>query len=391
MSWCKNNPDAKLKSNTDTCACSQAEQNDVNCSPVNTKTPADLVCVCASVYSFACLYHLTSTMADSVTKIQLNDGNEIPILGLGTWQSPKGEVYQAVKHAIDVGYRHFDCAYVYGNEEEIGDAIAECIKDGKVTREQLFITSKVWNTYHSRERVKLCLQKTLDRLKMDYLDLYLIHWPVSFQDDDLNNFPKQDNFRIALKTDVDLTDVWLGMQDVKNKGLVKSIGISNFNELQIDHLMKQNNLIPPAVNQIELHPFLQQKQLVHFCRERSVVVTAYSPLGSSPVTKISHSAIQVEKPSLLDNPIVVKIAAKHSKSTAQILIRFHVQNGVVVIPKSVNRDRLLQNIYVFDFTLDEDDLKKLNSLDSGYRFCRFNREGIDEHPQYPFVKVEKFH
>lgn len=325
-----------------------------------------------------------------VPKVKLNDGNEIPIIGLGTWQAPKGQVFQAVKDAIEVGYRHFDCAYVYGNEDEIGLALAECINEGKVKREDLFITSKVWNTYHSRERVRICLQKTLERLRLEYLDLYLIHWPVSFQDDDNNNFPKKD-FKVALKVNSDLRDVWLGMQDVKKKGLIKSIGVSNFNENQLDYLLTQSDAVVPAVNQIELHPFLQDKQLVQHCIKNNIAITAYSPLGSSPVTTTSHSAIQAEKPSLLENPIVVKVATKHDKAPAQILIRFHVQNNIIVIPKSVNKFRMKQNLDVLNFQLDADDLKQLASLDSGYRYCRFNIEGIDEHPQYPFVKVEKFH
>ena len=324
--------------------------------------------------------------------IQLNDGNKMPLIGLGTYQSPKGQVHDAVINAIDSGYRHIDCAFVYGNEEEVGQAVNDAISAGKVTRQDMFITTKLWNTFHSRERVEKGLRISLERLKLDYIDLFLIHWPVSFQDDDDNTFPDSNDGNVALKTNPDaLNNTWAGMEDVKEKGLAKSIGVSNFNECQLESILSSCRM-KPVMNQVERHPFLQQDNLLEMMTKHGMNMTAYSPLGSSPPdpAKRPESAIQEDRPSLRDNPVIKRIAEKHNKSPAQVLIRFNVQQGVVCIPKSVNLDRIQSNIRVFDFNLDQDDLKALKELDSGYRYVRFNRRGIDSHPQYPFVRVEKF-
>jgi aldehyde reductase len=326
--------------------------------------------------------------------VKLNDGTDCPLVGLGTWQSPKGQVYQAVIDAIDAGYRHIDCAFVYGNEEEVGQAIKDSITSGKVSRADMFIVTKLWNTFHSRERVETAIKLSLEKLKLDYIDLYLIHWPVSFADDDTNLYPdSSEQGNVALKTAPDsLKQTWEGMEDVKEKGLAKSIGVSNFNEAQVENILSFCK-VKPVMNQIERHPFLQQDKLLAVMKKMDIIVTAYSPLGSSPLDygrRPSHASIQEERPSLRDNPVIKRIAEKHKKSTAQVLIRFNVQEGVVCIPKSVTRDRIRENIQVFDFDLDADDVESLKELDSGYRFCRFNKRGIDSHPEYPFVRVERF-
>lgn len=322
--------------------------------------------------------------------VKLNDGNQIPLVGLGTWQSPKGEVFQAVTTAIDYGYRHFDCAYVYGNEEEVGQAIRAAIDAGKIKREDVFVTSKLWCTFHSRSRVELGIKKSLANLGLNYLDLYLIHWPISFKDDDENIYPEGKGGNVSLKDEPGiLDDVWRGMEDVKEKGLARSIGVSNYNEAQMQHLLSFCK-VKPALNQIERHPFLQQDGLIDFLTAKGIVVTAYSPLGSSPPDPGRTGTSAGERPSLLCNPVVTRIAAKHKKSPAQVLIRWHTQKGVACIPKSVTPERISQNIESFDFTLDDDDWRELKCLDSGYRYCRFNRRGIDQHSQYPFIRVEKF-
>ena len=162
--------------------------------------------------------------------VKLNNGKDIPLVGLGTWKSPEGQVYEAVKAAIDVGYRHFDCAYAYGNEEEVGRALKETIAAGKVKREELFITSKLWNTYHKRERVHLCLDQSLKALGLDYLDLYLMHWPLGYQEGD-EKFPKNDKGEV-LVSDIDYLETYKGLEAVLKTGKVKSIGVSNFNSQQ---------------------------------------------------------------------------------------------------------------------------------------------------------------
>jgi len=291
----------------------------------------------------------------------------MPLLGLGTWQSPKGQVYQAVLDAINAGYRHLDCAYIYQNEEEVGQAIAESITKGVVTREQLFVTSKCWLTFYSRERVEKSLRRTLTALGLEYLDLFLIHWPFGLKDSDTELFPENEDGTIAQNTEVDYTDTWKGMEDVKQKGLVKAIGISNFIIPQIERLLKVANIVP-AVNQIELHPMLIQTELVDYCKSKGIVVTAYSLLGSTPPANPDGSA----RPSLLESPVVNKIADKYGKKPAQVLIRYHVQRGVVAIPKSVTKERIEANGQVFDFELTPEEITELESLNTGHRFCRFN-------------------
>jgi len=182
--------------------------------------------------------------------VKLNNGKDFPLVGLGTWKSAPGQVYEAVKDAINAGYRHIDCAYAYGNEKEVGQAINEVLKQGKVTREELFITSKLWNAYHKRERVELCLNKSLEALGLKYLDLYLMHWPIGYQEGD-EMFPKNESGQV-LVSDIDYLETYLGMEDAFKAGKVKSIGVSNFNSEQIDRLIKEAN-IKPVVNQVCYH------------------------------------------------------------------------------------------------------------------------------------------
>lgn len=186
-------------------------------------------------------------MAKFAPKVRLSNGNEMPILGLGTWKSKPGEVYEAVKIAIEAGYRHLDCAYAYDNEHEVGRAISEVLQSGLVKREELFVTTKCWNTHHSRNKVPECLQQSLNDLKLDYVDLYLIHWPMGFQEGG-EKFPKDANGEF-LVSDVDYLDTWKGMEDQVRNGKVKSIGLSNFNSEQIDRVI-QNAEIKPVVLQV---------------------------------------------------------------------------------------------------------------------------------------------
>lgn len=310
----------------------------------------------------------------SVPQVKLNDGTEIPIFGLGTWKSQPNAVKNAVIDAVKAGYRHIDCAYVYGNEGEVGEALTELFKEGVVKREDLFITSKLWNAFHSTNLVKPALEESLKLLKIDYLDLYLIHWPFGYAEGE-GNFPVDKDNKTKL-SDVDYLDTWKGMEQVKKAGLTKSIGVSNFNHEQIDRILA-NCEIKPSMNQVECHPYLTQNKLVEYCKSKGIVVTAYSPLGSP-----DRPWAKKEDPSLLDDPKVKKIAEKYGKTSAQVLIRFQIDRGLVVIPKSVTKDRIVSNMNVFDFKLTEEEIKDLESFDRGFRFCAL--EWISEHKHYPF-------
>lgn len=317
-------------------------------------------------------------MVARIPYVVLNNGEKMPRLGLGTWKSKPGEVTQAVKDAIDAGYRHIDCAHVYQNENEVGEGIAAKIADGTVKREELFIVSKLWNTMHRPDLVKPALEATLKHLKLKYLDLYLIHWPMAYKEGDAL-FPELPNGKVAY-SDVDYLDTWKEMEKCVEAGLVKSIGVSNFNSRQLERLINSCK-IKPVTNQVECHPYLHQNRLAEHHRKFNVVLTAYSPLGSP-----DRPWAQPNDPKLLDEPKLKEIADKYNKEVAQILIRYQLEKGNLCIPKSVTKSRIISNADVFDFKLSAEDLSNIDAFDCNGRFVPLTN--VKDHKYHPFAKEE---
>ena len=261
------------------------------------------------------------------SKKTLHNGIEIPYVGLGVYQmKDPSETVQAVKSAIETGYLSVDTAAVYGNEESVGQGVKESGAD----RKDLFITSKVWNSDQGYDTTLKAFETSLKKLDMDYMDLYLIHWPVEGK----------------------YKDTWKALERLYSEGLVKSIGVSNFHQHHLEDLMNGSNE-KPVINQIECHPRLSQEKLKAFCQEENIAVEAWSPIAQGRV---------------LDEPALKQIAEKHGKSSAQVILRWHLQNDVVIIPKSVHANRIKENADLFNFELSSDEMNKINDLNQNERF-----------------------
>ncbi|XP_041767379.1 1,5-anhydro-D-fructose reductase [Anopheles merus] len=311
--------------------------------------------------------------------LTFENGHKMPALGFGTWRAPDDEVEKALNQALEAGYRHIDCAPVYLNEPTIGRVLRQWIDSGRVTREELFIVTKLPPHGTRAATVEKFLKRSLTDLQLDYVDLYLVHVPFTVPEVD-GPFLTDDNGEIVLETTTDHVSLWKGMEAIADAGLARSIGLSNFNQRQIQRVL-DNCRIKPANLQIENHIYLQQTGLVKFCKANGITVTAYSPLGSKGIEKLLNR----EVPDLLDNPVVKEIAQRQDRTPAQILLRHLLQRGIATIPKSTNVDRLRQNIALFDFELSDADMTQLNGLDQNVRICDFAFfPGITKHPEFPF-------
>ncbi|RMZ97105.1 aldose reductase-like [Brachionus plicatilis] len=313
----------------------------------------------------------------SINNLKFSNGLEIPSLGLGTYKEEKEDVLvDAVKAAIKSGYRHFDCAHIYFNEQHIGKAIRDTIAEsnGALKREDFFITSKCWNTYHSREKVHLCLDQILQRLGLEYLDLYLIHWPMGFKED-AGDYPLGEDGKM-IPSDIHYLDTYKAMEECVRNGKTKSIGVSNFNIKQLEDVLA-NGEIKPVCNQVEVNPLFQNAELIEFCQKKNIVVVAYAPLGAP-----DRAWLKTEDPVPLQHPIVLNLAKKHNKSPAQIILRWLLQRGLVVIPKSVNPTRIEENSKIFDFNLSSEEMTEFKNFRDQFRFYKF--EVADKHQFYPF-------
>ena len=290
--------------------------------------------------------------------LTFKNNDQMPILGLGTWKSEPGEVYEAVRTAIKIGFRHIDCAAIYANEDEIGKAFQDAFSDGDVKREELWVTSKLWNSSHLKDDVRPALEKTLKDLQLDYLDLYLMHWPVAYKPG-VGFAQTPDGF--LTPEEAPITETWKAMESCFEAGLTKHIGVSNYNITKLKDIQGVAS-IAPEMNQIELHPFLPQQKLVDYCQSHDIHLTAYSPFGSPDRDNKKES-----DPNLFETPEVVSIAEAHGITPAQVLIGFAVKRGIAVIPKSVNANRLEQNFKASEVELSDADMESLASLPT-YRY-----------------------
>uniref|UniRef100_A0A7S3LIT8 NADP-dependent oxidoreductase domain-containing protein n=1 Tax=Aplanochytrium stocchinoi TaxID=215587 RepID=A0A7S3LIT8_9STRA len=300
-------------------------------------------------------------------------GTKIPNIGLGTWLSDPGKVYEATKEAINCGYRHIDEAWIYKNEDEVGKALKDKFEDGTVKREDMFITSKLWNCFHRPELVEEGCKESLRQLGLEYLDLFLIHFPVSF-------IPGcEEATKSEQVEEIQLKDTWAAMEKLVDQGLVKNIGVSNF---EIEHI-KQIQAVatkPIAANQFETQPYYQRKELVDYCQDAGIVVIAHTSLGSPSNVMSKHHKC----PPLMEDPVVKKLAEKYEKQPANILLRWGIQRGTVVIPKSVTPSRILSNSDIFSFQLSSEEMDSLNALDKP------GLEGCFNHPKTPWLGRSEF-
>ncbi|KAM7534602.1 hypothetical protein Aperf_G00000117110 [Anoplocephala perfoliata] len=304
-------------------------------------------------------------------RFKLNDGHTIPQLGYGTFAADPGVATEAIKEAFAVGYRHIDCATAYGNHKEVGQGIAEAMKKFGLKREDFFVTSKLWCDKHDPKDVRKTCEETLKELGLDYLDLYLIHYPFSFHVREGTKYDLRDPYSLVFDFHK-LEDTWSAMEELVHAGLVKSIGVSNFNKRQIEHIIKHGKIVP-AVNQVEVNLHILNTKLIEYCKSKNIIVEGYGILGCP---------MWVNKSLVLPMETVVEIAKKRNKTPAQIVLRHALQRNIVVLVGGVLTEQIRGNYDIFNFELSEEEMNQLNNAGRNERLIPV--PALVSHPEYPF-------
>ena len=292
---------------------------------------------------------------------KFSNGDRMPVMGIGTWRSDPEKVYDAIVEAVKYGYRHIDCAYIYRNEAIVGQALEHVFKSGLARREDIWVTSKLWNSFHKRKQAIPAIENTLKDLRLDYLDLYLIHWPVALKEGILFPEKPEDCYTLG---EVPLEETWKGMEDCLDVGLTRHIGVSNFSISKMETVIASAH-IKPEVNQIEVNPYMQQRETVKFCRDNGICVTAYSPLGKGDIARERGL-------NLFRDPLIIDIAKRRKCTVPQVLLRWALQKGLVVIPKSVTPSRIRENFDAVDVHLTDVDMMEITTLDKENRISTGN-------------------
>lgn len=317
----------------------------------------------------------------AANSVKLLSGANMPLLGFGTFLCEKEVTKASVLKALEVGYRHIDTAYVYQNEDHIGEALTEAFEKKIVKREDLFITTKLPSNGHAKDKVQYFLKKSLSKLQLSYVDLYLVHVPLAFKhitdDDPMNQGNDFDNETTHM-------DTWRAMEECMDAGLTKSIGLSNFNSKQIQSVFDQAR-IKPSNLQVECHINFQQEKLFNFCKNLGITFTAYAPFANPAVLDKRFTKDVTVQPKVLENPVLIEIGKKYGKTTAQVALRWLTQRGMITIPKSQTPSRIEANFQIFDFILTEEEMKKIKGEDRNLRGFLFNfYPSLLEHPNFPF-------
>jgi len=311
-----------------------------------------------------------------MTPLTLASGDQMPVVGLGLWKVPREICADLMQQAIRVGYRHLDCACDYGNEVEVGSGVRAAVSTGTCRREDLWVTSKLWNTYHRAEHVRHAVERSLRDLQLDYLDLYLVHFPIAQEFVPFDARYPPEWFYDAQAPEprvqfakVPLSETWMAMEELVSAELVRNIGVCNYNCALLRDLLSYAR-IPPTVLQVELHPYLTQEKLLRFCKENRIAVTGFSPLGALSYVELGMAG---PEHSVLQEPVVRAAAQRHGKTPAQVVLRWAVQRATAIVPKTVRPDRLVENLTLFDFKLSTDEMVAVSAL---IRDRRFNDPGV---------------